>query len=266
MLSALLAHPLTRGANLDAPATTALRRRIILEKPLLRHIYEEWYAFIATNLPPGPGQVIELGAGGGFMRQVVPGCLASDVIPVPGLDLVCDGCRLPVPDGSLRAVVMTDVFHHLPKVDLFLAEMNRCVRPGGAVVMVEPWVTPWSRFVFGRLHHEPFLPDAAQWHFATSGPLSGANGALPWIVLCRDRERFEALCPEWDLAPPQLMLPLRYLFSGGVSLRSLLPAASEPLLLAAERLLAPLLPQIGLFAGLVLRRRSRKTNGALCAS
>ena len=90
--------------------------------------------------------------------------------------------------------------------------------------MVEPWVTPWSRFVFGKLHHEPFLP-AASWRFAASGPLSGANGALPWIVLCRDRERFVSLCPDWEIEPPKLMLPLRYLLSGGVSLRSLVPGA-----------------------------------------
>lgn len=255
MLSALLAHPLTRGVDLDAPETTLLRRRIILEKPILRRIYEEWYAFIAANLPPGPGAVVELGAGGGFLRQSLPECLASEVFALPGLDLVCDGCRLPFADGALRAVVMTDVFHHMPQVDLFLAEINRAIRPGGAVVMIEPWVTPWSRFVFGRLHHEPFLPEAADWRFATSGPLSGANGALPWMVLCRDRERFAALCPDWEVAPPRLMLPLRYLLSGGVSLKSLVPTAGEPLLRAVEALLSPFLPQMALFAGLTLRRR-----------
>ena len=36
MLARLLTHPLTRGLDLDEPATTALRRRLVAEKPFLR--------------------------------------------------------------------------------------------------------------------------------------------------------------------------------------------------------------------------------------
>jgi len=45
-------------------------------------------------------------------------------------------------DGSLRAIVMTDVLHHIPNVESFFAEAARCVRPGGVIVMIEPWLTP----------------------------------------------------------------------------------------------------------------------------
>ena len=56
------------------------------------------------------------------------------------------------------------------------------------------WVTRWSRWIYGRFHHEPFDPQRADWEFPLSGPLSGANGALPWIIFQRDREQFER---EW---------------------------------------------------------------------
>jgi len=255
MLGKLLAHPLTRNMDLDSPETTVLRRRIIGEKTILRRIYEEWYAFLAAALPPEPGLIVEFGAGAGFFREFRRDCLATEIFPVPGLDLVCDACRLPFPDGSIQGMVMTDVFHHLPRVDAFLAEMDRCVRPGGGVAMIEPWVTPWSRFVFGRLHHEPFLPEASQWHFATSGPLSSANGALPWIVFSRDRKEFSRLCPDWIIEPPKLMLPLRYILSGGVSMRSLVPEACDGLLRGIEALLAPVMKHVAMFAGIILRRK-----------
>jgi hypothetical protein len=61
--------------------------------------------------------------------------------------------------------------------------------------MIEPWVTPWSRLVYTRMHHEPFVPAAAQWEFLTTGPLSGANGALPYILFSRDRAQFELEFP-----------------------------------------------------------------------
>jgi len=256
VLSRLLAHPLTRGMDVDSPDTTALRRRIIAEKPMLRGVYLDWYRFLAAAIPPAPGLVLELGSGAGFFREIVPECLASEIFYAPGIDLVCDGCRLPFADGALRAVVMTDVFHHLPQAGAFLAEMNRCVRPGGVLAMVEPWVTPWGRFIFGRFHPEPFLPEAEKWEFATSGPLSGANGALPWMVFVRDRERFARLCPDWTIETISPMTPLRYLLSGGVSMRSLVPAFCDAPLRGLERLMTPVMHVAALFAGIVVRRKS----------
>ena len=35
----------------------------------------------------------------------------------------------------------------------------------------------------------PFCPEAAAWEIPATGPLSGANGALPWMVFVRDRKR-----------------------------------------------------------------------------
>jgi SAM-dependent methyltransferase len=160
MLRNLLAHPRTRGVDLDDPRTTALRRDIVRSKPFLKRIYDEWYALLAADLPAGPGRVLELGSGAGFFGEVVPEAITSEIFPTPGIDVVLDGLRLPLADGSLRGIVMTDVFHHLPDVRRLLTEATRCVRPGGVVAMIEPWVSPWSRLVYTKLHHEPFRPDA----------------------------------------------------------------------------------------------------------
>jgi SAM-dependent methyltransferase len=162
---------------------------------------------------------------------------------------------LPFAAGSLRAIVMTNVLHHLPQPRRFLADAAHCVRPGGALVMIEPWVSPWSRFVYGRLHHEPFEPHARTWEFPATGPLSGANGALPWILFVRDRAQFEAEFPEWRIEHIQPGMPFRYLLSGGVSLRSLMPGASEGLWRGVERLMQPCMSRWAMFASIKLVRR-----------
>src|SRR5438094_3642521 len=105
-LKSLLAHPLTRGADLDDPGTTALRRRIIEEKPFLRRIYQQWYQTLAADIPGGEGRVLELGSGAGFFRDVVADTICSEIFVCPGIDVVLDGQRLPLPDASLRAMVM----------------------------------------------------------------------------------------------------------------------------------------------------------------
>jgi hypothetical protein len=119
--------------------------------------------------------------------------------------------------------------------------------------MIEPWVSHWSRFVYTHLHHEPFQPESPVWEFPSSGPLSGANGALPWIVFARDRRRFEAEFPQWQIEHVRPMMPFRYLLSGGVSLRPLTPAWSFGLWSAAESVLGPWERSLAMFAQITLR-------------
>ncbi len=255
MLGSLLTHPLTRGMDLDDPSTTALRKRLVREKPFLRQIYAEWYAWIRTAVPAGEGGVLEIGSGPGFLREVLPETITSDLLAVPDLSLVADARRLPFADGALRAIVATDVLHHLPDVRAFFTDAARCVRPGGAIALVEPWITPWSRFVWGRLHHEPCEPEARSWELPEGGPLSVANSALPWILFERDRAHFEQELSGWAVETITPGMPLRYLISGGVSLRALMPGWSFALWRGLERALGPLNRFVGMYANVVLRRR-----------
>lgn len=255
MIKEWLAHPLTRGLDLDDPDTTNKRRQIIQEKKFLRRIYEEWYAAIAAVVPEGAGAVLELGSGAGFLEEYISGLITSEIFYCPGIRTVLDGQRLPFADGGLRGILMTDVLHHLPQTRRFFTETARCVRRGGVVAMIEPWVTPWSQLVYTHLHHEPFQPQAPTWEFPTNGPLSGANGALPWMIFVRDRTQFEQEFPEWQIETIKPMMPFRYLVSGGVSLRSLTPVWSYDFWRTLENGLGPWLDQLAMFARIVLRRR-----------
>jgi len=251
----LLAHPLTRGLDLDSPRTTVLRRQIVREKEFLRRVYEEWYALIHSNLPPLEGGVLELGSGAGFMDSVIDGLITSEVFPTPGARVVLDGARLPFPSASLRAIVMTDVFHHIAAPRAFLAEARRTLVAGGRIVMIEPWVTRWSRFVFSRFHHEPFEPEASTWEFSSSGPLSGANGALPWIVFERDRAVLEREFPELRVADIRPLMPMAYLWSGGVGMRAPAPGFAYRPWRALEGASAAIERATAMFALIVVERR-----------
>jgi SAM-dependent methyltransferase len=249
-----LEHPLTRGLPIDSPNTTRLRRDIIASKPFLKQIYDEWYGTIERHIPTGQGRVLELGSGAGFMHHYVPDLIRSEVFLCPDISVVLDARHLPFAHQSLRAIVMTDVLHHIPDVRRFLLQAGDAVRAGGAIVMLEPWVSTWSRMIYTRLHHEPFLPSAERWEFAPSGPLSGANGALPWIVFDRDRDVFEREFPQWQIAEIRPAMPFRYLLSGGVSLRSLMPGWMFGVCRGLERTLEPWMHRLAMFATIVLRR------------
>jgi SAM-dependent methyltransferase len=240
--------------NLDDPDTTIIRREIIKRKPFLRMIYEDWYREISLEIPDMQGQVLEIGSGAGFIDEHLPGVLTSDVLCLPGMSLVLDAHRLSFADLSLRAIVMTNVLHHLPAVSVFLREAARCVRPNGIIAMIEPWVTPWSKLIYTLLHHEPFSPMAREWEFSPVGALSAANGALAWIIFSRDRSRFQLEFPEWKLEKIKPEMPFRYLAGGGLSTRSMMPRWTYHYWCGIERRLHMFMGSLGMFALIVLRR------------
>lgn len=248
-------HPLTGNLELDDPQTTILRKKIIQQKSFLKKIYEEWYEWIVTELPEGDGPVLELGSGAGFLDEYISGLITSEVFFCPIVKIVLDGCKMPFADLSLKTIVLIDVLHHLPDSEAFLYEAQRCLRVGGRLIMIEPWVTPWSRIIYKYLHHEPFDPQTKYWSFPSTGPLSDANSALPWIIFNRDRIYFERTFPRLDLSEIIVEMPFRYLISGGISMISFMPGHSFGLWKKIEHYLSPLNSKLGMFAKIILVRR-----------
>lgn len=240
--------PGATNLDLDDPASSVLAQKIIQRKQFLKNLYREFYQEFARALPPPcpERKVVELGSGGGFIKDVIPDAITSDVLDLPGLDLCFSASEMPFPDGSVDAFVMIDVFHHLPDTERFFQEVDRCLKIDGKVLMVEPANTWWGRFVYTRFHHESFDPTAA-WGVLSGGPLSSANGALPWIVFCRDRRVLEQKFPRLKAVRVEPHTPFCYLLSGGLSFRQLAPSWSYPALRAIERFLGPLNGSLGLF-------------------
>jgi len=254
-LKARLIHPAARGIDIDAPDSNLIFSRILKKNVFLRRIYQQWYSEISDALPLDvEGPVLELGSGAGFFKEHLPGLITSEILRVSSVDIVLDGQYLPFENSSLRGIVMVDVFHHIPGVKLFLAEAERCLKPGGVIVMVEPWCTGWSRFVYRYIHYEPFCPDAENWHFPSGGPLSSANSALPWIVFDRDVNIFKKEFSFLTIESISLHTPFAYLLSRGVTMRSLVPATLFDVCRKFENKFSPLMGSLAMFATIVLKR------------
>jgi len=255
MLRRLLAHPLTRGLDIDDPATTILRRSIVQSKPFLKRIYEEWYQALANCLPDIEGSVLEIGSGAGFLADYIPNLITSEIFPCDNIRLILDGQSLPFASESLQGIVMTNVLHHIPDARAFLKEAARCLRPGGVIAMIEPWVSPWSRLIYTRLHHEPFETEVRDWRHSSNGPLSGANGALPYIVFKRDQAIFASEFPDLVVSTIVPIMPFRYLVSGGVSMRTLMPNFAFPVWTQLEHWMRPHMDWWAMFALLAVTKR-----------
>jgi hypothetical protein len=85
------------------------------------------------------------------------------------------------------------------------------------------------------------------------GPLASANGALPWIVFERDRVQFERESLQWRIETIMPCMLFRYLVSGGVSLRPLMPGRAFGMWRGLEKAFDPWMKTWAMFTLIVLR-------------
>lgn len=242
-------------ADLDDPSNIHIIRNIIKRKPFLKKIYESFYQDMLRRCTtvPQSGDFIEMGSGAGFIKKLAPHVITSDVLPYDGVDLAFSALDIPLKESSVSAFLMIDVLHHIKDSVIFFEEMQRCLKIGGKIVMIEPANTPWSTFIYTRFHHEPFEP-SGEWGFDEGGPLTGANMAIPWIIFFRDANLFSNKFPQLKVRSIQIHTPFRYLLSGGLSLRQLLPSFFYPMICLIEWLLSPFNRYIGMFMTIELEK------------
>jgi len=234
--------------DLDEPENIHLLRQIIKRKPFLFKTYKIFYRDLIDKIKDAPsdGSLVELGSGASFLKQEVPYLITSDVLPYAGVDRVFSALDMPMGTNSVSAFVMVDVLHHIKDSRIFFREVDRCLKIGGKMVMIEPANTGWSRFIYKNFHHEPFNTRGT-WGFEEGGPLSGANMAIPWIIFCRDRQQFEQEFAQFRIRSISCHTPLRYLLSGGLSVRQLVPSWFYQFIQVVEWLLSPINRYVGLF-------------------
>ncbi|MBL8177557.1 MAG: class I SAM-dependent methyltransferase [Bryobacterales bacterium] len=251
-------HPLLRPHAMGSPEWFAAQSKLFDEKPLVQRCYALWYDQLLRDADSTalPGAIVELGSGSSRLKLRRPDIIASDVVP-GAVDLVADGTRLPFRDSSVRALLLTHVFHHIPDAGAFLREASRVLIAGGVISMVDCAHTPFSRFFFGRVHPEPYRDNAADWSFPPGNTMLDSNQALTWIVFQRDRARFEKEHPDLLIERRQWLPWFSYLLSGGVNLRSFVPPGCSALVQAADWLLKPLDPLCAIHWHWTIRKVTR---------
>lgn len=251
-----LKEPQARNiADLDSAEAMGYHRQAIREKPFLRRLYQDFYREFIRRLPCRESpRIVELGSGGGFLKEMLPGVITADIRFSEGIDLGFSADQIPFRDESVDAFLLLNVFHHFSQPLRCLGEMARCLRPGGRVIMIEPANTPWRRFVDGLAHSEPFDVNAG-WELPAGGPMSAANGALAWIIFSRDWDKIQPRFPRLKIKEIKRHTPFCYIVSGGLAYRQILPTCLYGLVRGVEFFLTPLSPWIGYFQTIELEKQ-----------
>ena len=240
--------------DLDDPNASLAHRDIILKKPFLKRLYNDWYLiFIIKSKEIKNGKYLEIGSGGGFLKDVFPEVITSDILTLPNVDLIFTAEEIPFKENELASIVMLNVFHHIPKPHLFLKEAQRTLIKGGKIIMTEPANSSLARFIYKRFHHEPF-DEKGQREIKAGNPLSNSNQALPYIYFERDLDLFKKDFPSLKINSIKYHSPFSYIISGGVSRSAMLPFFMYNFVKGIEWLFSPFFKQIGLFCTIEIEK------------
>ncbi|MGV3772003.1 MAG: class I SAM-dependent methyltransferase [Verrucomicrobiales bacterium] len=187
-------------------------------KPVLRKIYHKFYERIGASVDRTIfGPVVEIGSGMGQLKNFFPDAICTDLFPNPWLDLVCDGYDLPFRDESISNLILFDVFHHLERPFAFMKEALRTLKPGGRLILFEPYISIISHVAYGLGHHEPVAwnhpihcseeKPVVRSYYASQGNatrifFNTTNYSLP---------------PCWQFVKKEAFASFAYLLSGGFS-------------------------------------------------
>lgn len=248
-IAKLWTHPLMAGVqDVDDAERLPIFRQIIQAKPLLREGYLRWYegpARAYRETAGMSGDMVEVGCGPGFLEELIPELVKTDSLPNPFAHRTVDAMYMDYPDNSLRAIFAIGVLHHLTYPERFLAEAERCLKPGGRMVLVEPSKNYPKRVLKLLNHYEIFDDTVASWDNPQAGNMSGANLALPWVIFVRDCARFERQFPSLRIKSIRYHDFMHHFLAGAMKFRSVVPRPAIPLVFALERLLEPFMEHLG---------------------
>ncbi len=243
--------PLVAEGNRKMSNKLLRHREIWRQKKILRDIYTGWYKWILRDLKNSTGKTIELGAGSGNFKEFKPGVVASDIVFCEWLDICFDAHHIPFKDNSAGNIVMIDVLHHLADPVGYLHEAARVLKTGGRMILIEPFPTFFSLFIYKRFHPEPFIMDVNYFNSSPSASSAfsavntkkdpwEANQAAAYLLFFKHRKTFLShFQGRFKIIKRKRMSCILYPGSGGFENKALIPDALVPLFKLLEILLIP---------------------------
>lgn len=216
------------------------------KKPILRRIYRAFHQEMARHLSSlEPPLVVELGSGIGNIKEVIPHALRTDLFPNPWLDQTENAYALSFAAESVSDLILFDVFHHLRYPGTALQEFWRVLRPGGRVLVFDPFISLLGLIVYGLLHREPIgWGREIEWN----APPGWNPHQVDYYAAQGNATRvfFSRLTPillkDWNIVTRKRYAAFSYVASGGYSGPQLYPDSFYPALRALDGWLDALPP------------------------
>ena len=219
---------------------TAAQALVLNEKKILLSWYKDIYNFMKENISPLETSV-EIGSGSSRLHEYIDGLIKSNIIFIRENDIVFSCYEMPFKDNSVGNIIMISVFHHLQYPELFLKEAERVLKPGGRLLISDPYISLLSFPLWRYLHPEGC--DTGRTGFDVEGPpnpLTDANSANATLIFNSGAKKFNRENGRLKLHAVKYHSKLKYWIAGGYNFPQFIPTCLLPLLDFTERVFSVL--------------------------
>ena len=126
------------------------------QKPGINRYLKYLYSKIENSLVGK--EIIEIGSGAGLSVKFIKKheIILTDILswPYGKIQGSIDAIKLPYADNSFDTLFSLDAIHHMEFPVKAIAEACRVVRPGGRVIIVEPYISYFSFLIYKMFHNE----------------------------------------------------------------------------------------------------------------
>lgn len=194
--------------------------------------------------------ILEIGSGTSPIKRFIPNVMTSDIMNLEYLDYVFDCHKIDtfaeIPDESVDIISMTNVLHHVKYPIDFLQKSHCKLKPGGMVIIAEPYFSFFSNVMYKYLHHEPVdfyikKPEINQ----IDGPLSSANIALPYLIFFLKNDWRIQFRQKYDIdnCEIEFFTFISYPITGGISRRFPIPQKIYRIIFKVDHIFSKLFPK-----------------------
>jgi SAM-dependent methyltransferase len=186
---------------------------------LLRNRYEWMNRFIRPN-----DMVVEIGAGAGFSKEFINhNIIITEIVPYPWIDLCMDAMNIPFAANAIDVVICVNALHHFTTPIRVLHDINRCLKPGGYILLFEPNPSFLFLLLLRIMRHEGWAFDVDAFNPTTSvndpaDPWSG-NNAVSHLMF-RDKIIFEKHASGYKIVHDIFTECMIFPLSGGVTAKT----------------------------------------------
>jgi SAM-dependent methyltransferase len=214
------------------------------KKSCLRFLYKQWFELIISELTSG--MTLEVGAGIGQFKEYIQEAITLDIEKTSWSDVTGDAQYLPVKSDCLGNLVLFDVLHHIPSPKQFFTEAMRALKPGGRILIMDPYISPFSYLVYQYFHPEGVDTecDPLGVKQVCSYVPFDSNQAVATILFFKKQDIFKKIFPELKILKSQRLALLAYPLTGGFGGKQLLPDRLIKLISSLEtkfKFISPLL-------------------------
>ena len=234
---------------------TGVQTEILSKKKLLLFWSREVYRYIKNNLS-GNTVTLEMGSGSSLLWEHIPGLIRSNILFIKENDLVFSAFDMPFKDSSVGNIILINVLHHLQDPVAFFEEAERVLKPGGRVLISDPYISLLSYPIWHYLHPENC--DAKNIGFNKAGdinPLIDANSATATNMFCDQSFSMSGRCGQLNLVAVQLHSKFLYWIAGGYNFPQFIPTFLYPLVKLVEKVLSPFDKWLASFMYVIIEKK-----------